>query len=66
MSNIYAEATFETAIEHNLITEGGYIKTTPETFERKLYNLTLEEINTIEGFNEGETIWNRKKTINPK
>jgi hypothetical protein len=30
------EATFEAAIEHNLITEGGYISGNPETFDSQL------------------------------
>jgi len=36
VSKIYTEATFEAAIEHNLITEGGYISLNPETFDRQL------------------------------
>ena len=35
MSKTYTEATFEAAIEHNLITEGGYIKANPENFDRQ-------------------------------
>ncbi|MBE0520727.1 MAG: type I restriction endonuclease subunit R [Candidatus Methanoperedenaceae archaeon] len=36
MSKIYTETTFEAAIEHNLISKGGYIKTNPDTFDRHL------------------------------
>ena len=35
MSKIYTEATFEAAIEHYLIIEGGYISGSPETFDRE-------------------------------
>jgi type I restriction enzyme R subunit len=36
MSKTYTEEKFESAIEHNLIKAGGYIKTNPETFDRQL------------------------------
>jgi len=35
VSKIYTEATFEAAIEHYLIIEGGYISGSPETFDRE-------------------------------
>ncbi|MCL7414316.1 MAG: hypothetical protein M8353_12020, partial [ANME-2 cluster archaeon] len=35
MSKKYTESTFESAIEHCLINEEGYIKTNPETFDRQ-------------------------------
>jgi type I restriction enzyme R subunit len=34
VSKIHTEATFEAVIEHYLITEGGYIRGNPETFDR--------------------------------
>jgi type I restriction enzyme, R subunit len=36
MTGIHTEQTFEEAIEHELLTNGGYTKGTPETFDREI------------------------------
>jgi len=35
MSKIYTEATFEAAIEHSLIADGGYTHGDPNNFDRE-------------------------------